>query len=438
MRYEPEDYQRELAAFLTAHERCAAFASPGLGKTAATLDAFHQLLADGAARAMLVVAPLRVATLTWPNEIAKWSFCRGWRVENLRHAAPSGTAQVYLINYESVHKLKDLSFCDVVVFDELTKAKNHKSKRMKFLSGLFKNHRRIGLTGTPRPNSILELFAQIRLLDDGKALGRSFDAFKRRYCYPTDYMEYNWVPRRGAEKEIYDLIAPLTITQRASDYLDIPDTQVEDIEIGLPDEAKAAYRELEKHLVLLLEGDAVVASNAGVLVSKLLQVTGGQVYDEERKIVPIHDAKLTALKGVLKDLNGERAIIFTNFIHERERVVASVPGAVDASRFPGDIESAWNARQIQYLVADPRSLGHGLNLQAGGRNIVWYSLNHSRELYDQANARVARKGQSLTPRIYRILCSGTIDDAVVETLRNRGDEQTEMMAILANYRKLLT
>lgn len=437
MRYEPADYQRRLADFLASQDRAAGFASPGLGKTAATLDAFHQLMVDGAVRAMLVVAPLRVATLTWPNEIAKWDFSRTWKVENLRDQKPSGRAQVYLINYESVHKLKDLSFCDVVVFDELTKAKNHKSKRIKYLTGLFRHHRRIGLTGTPRPNSLLELFAQIRLLDDGQALGRSFEQFKRTYCYPTDYMEYNWVPKPGAEQQVYDRIAHLALTLRASDYLDIPDTEVEDVEIALPEEAQDQYRELEKHLVLLLDKGDIMASNAGVLVSKLLQVTGGQVYDDQRQVIPIHGAKIAALKKVLTGLDRERAILFTNFIHERERVVREIPGAVDAARFDGDIEEAWNRGRIQYLVADPRSLGHGLNLQAGGRNTIWYSLNHSRELYDQANARTARKGQTQTPRIYRILCSGTIDDAVVETLRNRGDEQNTMLAILSNYRKLL-
>lgn len=439
MHYVPEPHQTLLTDFLTARPRAGGFASPGLGKSAATLHAFQTLMADGVARAMLVVAPLRVATLTWPNEIAKWDFSRDWRVENLRRSPSSGKAHISTVNYESLHKLDSLDKFDVIVFDELTRAKNHTSKRINALRKLLRpHHQRWGLTGTPRPNSLLEIFAQIRLLDDGKRLGPSYHSFRQAWFKPTDYMEYNWVPREGSEKAIYDKIADLTITLRASDYLDIPDTIVEDVDVALPDEAQKAYKELERDLVVYLnKDDTVVAPNAAVLVGKLLQLTGGQIYDETRNVVPVHDAKIKALREVCKSLGSERAIIYTNFIHERERVVASLPGAVDAAKFKGDIEDAWNSGKLRWLVADPRSLGHGLNLQVGGRNVIWYSPNHSRELYDQANARLARKGQTDTPRIFRLLCPGTVDDAVVETLRNRGDAQGEMMEILTNYRRLL-
>jgi SNF2 family DNA or RNA helicase len=411
--------------FMLQHERAAQFVSMGLGKTAATLQAIQELMADGACRQALVVAPLRVARLTWPNEIRKWDNFHGLE------------RNITFINYESLHKTpRSLGAFDLVVFDELTRAKNPRSKRIESLRPrLHPAMRRWGLTGTPRPNSLLELFAQVRLLDDGQRLGRSFSHFQQTW-FTSDYMGYNWTPRDGAEAAIYEKIKDLTITLRAEDYSDVPDTLVEDVEVPLPESARGVYDELEQELLAYVEEREVVAVNAAVLVNKLLQVCGGAIYDAERTVLPVHDAKLKALGGVLKALGGERAIVFCNFIHERERICAATPGAVDASKFVGDIEDAWNSGRIRYLVADPRSMGHGLNLQGGGRNIVWFSPTHSRELYDQANARVARKGQLGVPRIYRLLCPGTIDDAVVETLRERGDAQGEMLSILSNYQQL--
>jgi SNF2 family DNA or RNA helicase len=412
--------------FMVNHERAGVFASMGLSKTAATLAAMQDLMADGACRRALVVAPLRVARLTWPNEIRKWDQFQGLE------------RSIQFINYESLHKVGDVSRFDLVVFDELTKAKNPSSKRINALRPLLlPSIRRWGLTGTPRPNSLLELFAQVRLLDDGKRLGRSYSMFQQAW-FTSDYMGYNWTPREGAEEAIYEKIRDLTITLRAKDYSDVADTVVEDIEVALPDSAWGIYGELERELLAYVERREVVAVNAAVLVNKLLQVCGGAIYDAERSVLPIHDAKTKALQACLKKLGKERAIIFCNFIHERERICAAVPGAVDASKFDGDIEDAWNSGRIRWLVADPRSMGHGLNLQVGGRNVVWFSPTHSRELYDQANARVARSGQSGVPQVFRLICTGTIDDAVVETLRERGDAQSEMLSILSNFKQLKT
>lgn len=436
MKFVPESYQQRMIDFMVEHERAAMFVSPGLGKTAATLDALRRLMADGAVQSALVVAPLRVARLTWPNEIAKWDNFRWMRIEHLQGQKPSGKAHLYLINYERLQNLQNLSFCDAVVFDELTRAKNHQSKRIRHLAKLLGSHRRIGLTGTPRPNSLLELFAQIRLLDDGVRLGRSFDNFKRTWFAPTDYMEYNWVPRQGSEEAIYRKIEDLQLTLRASDYSDVPDTVVEDHEVPLPPEAQDAYKELEKQLLLRVKEGDVVAANAAVLVNKLLQITGGTAYTDDRQVTYLHDAKIDALKRLLKRTD-ENVIVACNYIHERERICREV-GATNASEFQGDIEEAWNNGKIRVLVADPRSLGHGLNLQRGGRTIVWFSPTWSRELYDQFNARVARKGQGETPIVHRLLCPGTIDDVVAETLRQRGDSQSEMLAILHNLQSLRT
>jgi SNF2 family DNA or RNA helicase len=452
MQFTPLPYQGMMHDFLVDRNRAALFAGMGLSKTAATLMAFRTQVAEGASKTMLVVAPKRVANLTWPNEIRKWDTFKGFTIERLRDVndKPSGKAQIYLTSYdrllktvkkgkdhESVPRYSDLSFCDTVVFDEITRAKNPASAQINALRPLLQHHRRWGLTGTPRPNSLLELFAQIRLLDDGKRLSPSFTAFRDAYFDAEDYNGYNYVPKPGAEEKIYQKIHDLVLTMRSSDYLDIPDTVEEDIEVALPKSAHAIYRELERELMVLVNEKEVNAVNAAVLVGKLLQITGGAVYsttDDVRSVVPIHDAKINALKRLLVDIQGESAVIFCNYIHERQRILAAVPGAVDASTFKGDIEDAWNSGKIKYLVADPRSLGHGLNLQVGGRNTIWFSPCYSRELYDQANARLARKGQELVPRVYRIVCSGTADDVVLETLRERGDAQATMLQLLTNFR----
>lgn len=476
MEFNPLPQQQLIHDHFLANDRAGAFAGIGLSKTASTLWAFKDLLCDGASKAMLVVAPLRVANLTWPNEIEKWDFSKHLKVERLRDNGdkPSGKAHIYLTNYSRLLKtvrtgtapnyeyqtrprLSDLSFCDTVVFDEITRAKNPQSAEIAAIRPLLNGHRRWGLTGTPRPNSILELFAQVRLLDDGKRLGPSFDLFRKTWCEPEDWNEYKWLPKADSEKRIYEKIHDLVITLKSSDYLNIPDTVVEDVEVALPKAAHAIYRELERELLVLIDcsdvrrgselvfGDRslfvdtreVVALNAAVLVNKLLQVCGGAVYatkDDQRSVVDIHAAKIGALKRLLLDRPAERAIIACNYIHERDRVCAAIPGAVDAHKFKGDLEDAWNSGKIPHLVCDPRGLGHGLNLQKGGRWTIWLSPCWSRELYDQLNGRTARKGQEQAPLVSRILCPGTMDDVVVETLRTRGDAQSEMMNVLSNFR----
>jgi SNF2 family DNA or RNA helicase len=425
---------------LLQNDRAYSNVGLGLGKTASTLSALNELFMDGAIRAALVVAPIRVARLAWPNEIAKWDEFKWMKTEILQGKRPSGKAQIYLINYERLQQLTNLDFCDVVVFDEITKAKNPKSKRIKSIAGLMTDHRRWGLTGTPRPNSLLELFGQVRLIDGGQRLGRTFSAYRDCYFTPTDYMRYNWVPKKDSKDRIYQKISDITITLRSSDYLDVADTVLEDIEVTLPASAQEAYDELEKDFLTVTANGVVTAKNAAVLAGKLHQMCGGNLYSEEKDLVPVHDAKIEALVKLLKDLN-EPVLVACNYVHERDRVCEALSAAglrpVDASKFKGDIERAWNSGSIRTLVAHPGSLGHGLNLQQGGRVIVWYSPTWSRELYDQFNARLARKGQDKEPLLYRILCSGTIDEAIVQTLRERGDDQREMADVMLNYRKLL-
>ena len=431
-----EPYQQVMRDYLLTHDRTYACVGLGLGKTATTLSAINTLFADGAIEAALIVAPKRVARMTWPNEIEKWDQFRWMKIEHLMGRKPTGKAQIYLINYDRLGELESLDFCDVVVFDEITRAKNPQSKRIKAFKPLLRDHKRWGLTGTPRPNSLMELFAQIRLLDDGTRLGRAFTAFRDAYFYPTDYMRYNWAPKPNAENTVYSRIADITLTLRSSDYLNVADARLDDIEVTLPADAQAAYDELEKEFLVETKDGEVVARNAAVLAGKLHQIAGGGVYNDDKSLSGIHSAKVQALKALAEELN-EPVLVACNYVHERERI-CRLPGAVNAATFKGDIEKAWNSGTIPMLVADPRSLGHGLNLQQGGRTVVWYSPTWSRELYDQFNARVARKGQDKEPLIYRILAKGTIDEAIVETLRERGDAQNAMLKVMSNYRKMVT
>lgn len=437
MKLNLEPYQQVMRDHLLTHDRAYACVGLGLGKTATTLSALNTLFQDGEIESVLIVAPKRVARMTWPNELAKWDEFRWMKIEHLTGREPSGKAQIYLINYDRLGQLSDLSFCDVVVFDEITKAKNPQSKRINAIRPLFRHHRRWGLTGTPRPNSLMELFGQVRLLDDGKRLGRAFTAFRDQHFYPTDYMRYNWAPKPGAENQVYAKISDITLTLRSSDYLPVPDAILEDVELALPPAAQDAYDELEREFLVLTKDGEVVARNAAVLAGKLHQMAGGIVYNDDQTLSPLHNVKIGALAGIAGELK-EPVLVACNYVHERERVVAAIPGAVDAAKFKGDIEKAWNSKKIPMLVADPRSLGHGLNLQEGGRTVIWYSPTWSRELYDQFNARVARKGQGQQPLIYRILAKGTIDEAIVETLRERGDAQNAMLRVMSNYRKLAT
>ena len=421
---------------LLSHDRAYANVGLGLGKTASTLFALNTLFQEGAIRAALIVAPKRVARMTWPNEIEKWDQFRWMRVEHLMGEKPSGTAQIYLINYDRLNQLEGLKFCDVVVFDEITRAKNPQSKRINALRPMFKNQMRWGLTGTPRPNSLMELFGQIRLLDDGQRLGRAFTAFRDAHFYPTDYMRYNWVPKPASEQLVYSKISDFTITLRTSDYLNVPDTILEDVEVGLPPQAEETYEKLRKEFLSeVLEGD-IIARNAAVLAGKLHQIAGGAAYTDDGTVSEIHDEKIQALQKIARTVN-EPLLVACNYVHERERVCEAIKGSVNAAKFKGDIEKAWNTGNIPMLVADPRSLGHGLNLQQGGRTVVWYSPTWSRELYDQFNARVVRKGQGKQPLLYRIIARDTIDEAVIETLRERGDAQNEMMRVMLNYRRML-
>lgn len=475
MKFVPEIYQEQGIDFLAdsvyrGDPPRALFAGCGLGKTAMTLGAADRLFQDGALKGLLVVAPIRVCNITWPSEVALWNEFNWMTVANLRtkqgmEAWVRGEAHIYTINYEALpmfsqkylinRKRKDLPVC-TVVYDELSKAKNHASVRINdFRRHWDKFERHWGLTGTPSPNSKLDLFAQYRLLDGGERLGTVFGKFRQQYFYAVDHDMRNWIEMKGQANVIEGLLQDMTLVLKSSDWLKIEDTEVIDIEVGLPDNVKAMYKKLSKELLLLIDQHKINAVNAAVLVNKLTQITSGAIYtglresyDENNELVMLpgetvilHDHKVKAVKQIYKEQRGKPLMVAYQYKHEEERLRKEFPDAVCFSdaKSPKQqdlMAEAWNAQMIPMLIVSPAAAGHGLNLQFGGTDIVWFSLNWSRELYDQLNARLARKGQIGFPRIFRLLCPKTIDEAVAETLRKKGDDQTNLMDAIANFKLL--
>lgn len=462
MKFLSSDPQRLLTRHLLDHESAAGFVGVGIGKTGATLDAINQLLRSGESKGVLVMAPMRVANLTWPMEVNKWDDFKWMKVANLRHEAGKrafllGKAQIYVCNFEGIPNLLKLIKqrrergaglpYDTLVVDESTKLKNPSAKRPQAYRRdvTRKDHKRIWiLTGTPAPNSLLDLFAQIRFADGGdpKRLGPSFEHFKQTYFKQSGYGGYKWAELPGSKEAIENRIADITLTLRSKDWLDIPETIVEDIEIPLGTEMAKEYRDFERQLIMEVKGTEITAANAAALVSKLLQFTSGAIYDSEKQWHRIHDLKLKALGKLVKETKGP-VLVACSFRHEQQRIRAAFPQAkfFDDAKSPGaqmELLEAWNAGKVPMLVAHPKSVGHGLNLQHGGNVIVWFTLTYSREDYEQMIARLARRGQEDITYVYRLMCPDTVDYAVatvIEEKRATEDRLLTALQLLESYRE---
>lgn len=450
MYFTPRPHQQMIHDHVTSRKESMVIAGMGLGKTGASFTIAETLILGGEVKGILVVAPLRVTNLTWGNEQKKWDNFSWLKVANMRTAEGQKqwheqSADIYLINYDQMQQFcakylkgKHASLpVDAVIWDEISKAKSPTSKRI----NTFRAHRskfkyHIGLTGTPASNSYLALFAQYRLLDGGKRLGIVYNQFRREY-FESDYHGYKWTLKHGAKELIQHKIADMTITLRSEDYLDIPDVVVEDVYAPLQKEALKLYKDFQKEYLLDIGEGEIEAVNAAVLAGKLQQLTGGAVYDEDRNWHTIHNAKIEALRKLCKKLRkkGETVLVIYHYKHELERILKALP---NAELFTEERLGAWNKKHIPIWVANAASIGHGLNLQDGGNNMVWFTLTYSRELYDQTNARLARTGQQYVTTIYRLLCRNTIDDAIAETLRERGDSQNELLLTLRNLHSLNT
>lgn len=444
---------------LKKHKNALLFCGMGIGKTAAVLHHLSDLFLSVESIAALVIAPLRVANLTWPQEVHDWPALRWMKLANLRTQAGqraflNGTAHIYLINWESIPLLSRLVErrrgslpYDTVIFDELTKSKSPSSKRVKlYRQKVPRVERQIGLTGTPMPNSWLDLFAQVRLVDGGERLGTSYEEFKRHYFFGPEFNPFTgghqdhtpWQPKSGATSAIEKKISDITITLKSSDWLDIPDTVYEDVELKFTPELQEQYERLEEKLVIEfkhLTGSKVMnVASAATLVTKLLQFTSGVMYDDERITHPLHNLKLDALKKIVTH-EKKPILVACIFQHEQTRIRQQFPKAKffkDATTPELQLQmlNDWNAGKIHMLVAHPASVGHGLNLQQGSSVMVWISLTYSRELYEQMIARLARRGQENIIRIYRLMVPGTVDDAVAEALASKAQNEARLISAL--------
>ena len=441
MKFTPWDYQRAAIDWILSRPNCGLFLEMGLGKTVITLTAVKELLEDFAVTKVLVVAPLRVAATVWAEETAKWDHLAGLRCSKVlgsrqeREAALRADADIYIINRENIpwlvtHQatLKKWPF-DMLVLDELSSFKSPKTERFKSLRRVLPaTHRVVGLTGTPSPNGLIDLWSQIYLLDQGERLGRFVTNYRNKWFIAgqrNGSIVYSWVPAKGAPEEIYSRISDICMSMKAEDYLRMPDRNDITYPVSLNFKAQRAYETMERDLVLPIAGEAITAQNAAVLTGKLLQLANGAIYTEERQYIPLHDAKLDALEDLIEAANGEPVLVYYSFQHDAERIMQRFP---DARRLvtPQDVTD-WNAGKIPMLIAHPASAGHGLNLQAGGHIIVWFGLTWSLELYQQANARLYRQGQGKPVTIYHVITKGTVDEEVLKVLTGKAVRQDALI-----------
>lgn len=448
MRYEPHEYQEYATNFILSHPIAAIFLEMGLGKSVITLTAIFDLTLDSfLIRKVLVIAPLRVARDTWPAEIEKWDHLNGLTYsvaigsEAQRKAALLQRAQVYLINRENVDWLindSGLPFdYDMVVIDELSSFKSHTSKRFRALRKVRPNVKRIvGLTGTPSSNGLMDLWAEIGILDMGQRLGRYISHFRNAYFVPdkrNQQIIFTYKPKPGAEEAIYRLISDITISMKNTDYLKLPDLVINEIPVLLSEDERQQYEIMRSEMVLSIKGKEIDAVNAAALSNKLLQMANGAVYDGNGGVIRIHDRKLDALEDIIEAANGKPVLIAYWYKHDLERIMERFP-AIQLDN--AESIKRWNDGEIPVAVIHPASAGHGLNLQAGGSCLVWFGLTWSLELYQQTNARLWRQGQKDTVIIHHIVAKETIDEQVMKALKRKDKTQTALIdAVKANLKE---
>lgn len=440
MKYSPHNYQTYATDFIVRHPEAAVFLDMGLGKSVITLTALLDLCLDRFEIAkVLVIAPLRVARDTWTAELQKWDHLKCFTYATVigsvseREAALRKKAHIYLINRENVSWLIEESGFpfdfDMIVIDELSSFKSYQAKRFRSLLRVRPTVKRIvGLTGTPAGNGLTDLWAEFRILDLGKRLGRFITHYRNRYFLPdkrNGMTVYSYKPLPGAEDAIYRQISDITVSMKAVDHLDMPECIFNDVTVSLSEEERQKYDTLRNDLILSLGEDEIDASNAASLSNKLSQMANGAVYGEDKTVHRIHDRKLDALEDLIEAANGKPVLVAYWYRHDLERIRARF--CVREIRTPADI-SDWNAGKIPVAVIHPASAGHGLNLQAGGSTLIWFGLTWSLELYLQTNARLWRQGQTAkTVVIHRIVAEGTVDELMLKALDRKERSQNSLI-----------
>lgn len=478
-RWTPHAYQRKALKFLLEHGAAALFLDPGLGKTSITIGACKVLLKEKAMMGALVVAPLRPAHTTWPNEVAKWADFADIKLTvlhggDLLKKVKEG-ADIFVINYEGLSKLfsrrkvgkvwkyeltelgKELmKHADTLIWDELSKMKNSNSLRYTLVKPWLKKFvRRWGLTGSPASNGLLDLFGQCYVLDEGNALGPFITHYRAAYFLPTDKMGYNWRIKEGAEQAIYDRLRPLALRMDADDYLKLPQQLDIPIKLDLPPEARRVYEELEEELLTMVEDEVITAANQASASSKCRQVCAGALYkhmidpvtgapkQRDRTWAHLHDEKLDALEDLVGELQGQQLLVAYDFNHDLERLLKRFPktpyigGGVSTKRGI-ELEAQWNAGDIPLLFAHPASVGHGLNLQQSNANhVAWFTLTWDFELYDQFNRRLRRQGNTASHmRVYQFVMRDTVEESVAFALRRKFKTQKQLLDALKTKKRL--
>ena len=444
MSFDPYPHQRAGIDWIIDHPACALFWGMGTGKTVTTLTAINLLLYDHLEPGpWLVVAPKRVAEDTWSKEAAKWEHLQHLQVSKVlgsaaqRAAALTVPADLYVINRENlawlIEYLGDRWPFQGVVLDELSSFKSNTAKRFKALRRVLGRIRRIiGLTGTPRPNSLADFWAEIYLLDRGARLGRTLGAFRARYLVPekmNGHTVYSYREREGAAAEVYDLLADICMSIKKEDVLSLPGQIYEDIELTAPPALLKKYKQFEREKVMecLDDGGEIMAGTEAALTNKLLQFANGAIYDMDKVAHPIHDIKLDALEELIEEAGGDPVLVLYAYKHDADRIRQRIScRSLDTS---ADIDD-WNAGKIPVALAHPASIGHGLNLQYGGHLTCWYGLPWSLELYEQANQRLNRPGQRNMCVVYHLILKGTHDERVLKALQRKAEGQNAAIEAL--------
>ena len=443
MKYNPYDYQEYATNFILEHPIAAIFLDCGMGKSVISLTAIDSLLFDAYdVKKVLVIAPLRVARDTWPKEIKKWDHLKDLTYsvvvgsEMERFKALNKKASIYIINRENVDWLVNKSHYefdfDMLVIDELSSFKSCKSKRFKSLLKVrHKLKRIVGLTGTPSSNGLMDLWAEFRLLDGGKRLGRFITNYRNNFFVPDKrnaQIVFSYKPKEGAKEEIYRLISDISISMMSCDYLKLPECIYNNVEVTLDQKEMSLYKKLAKEMVLTLKDKEIDAINAASLSNKLLQMANGAIYDENKEVIAIHEKKLEALEDLIESANGKPVLIAYWYKHDLERIRDKFKEA-RCIKTSQDIDD-WNAGKIDIGLIHPAGAGHGLNLQEGGATLIWFGLTWSLELYQQTNARLHRQGQLATVIVHHIVCKDSIDEDVLLALERKDETQSSLINAL--------
>lgn len=479
--WKPHNYQKKAMKFLIEHAASALFLDPGLGKTSITYGALKVLLKKKLINKVLLIAPLRVCHLVWPNEREKWADFNGLRVVVLhgpkKDKLLQEDADIYVINPEGLEWLlqvqktktrngktsvsvdrkrwKALGF-DTLVVDELSKFKHSSTNRFKSLKLVLDTFgRRWGLTGSPASNGLLDLFGQAYVLDQGRSLGQFITHYRSKYFETHDKEGFVWTPRPGAEDEIYERLAPLALRMAATDYLELPELTMNIIKLELPPDVRKIYEELEDDLITKIEENVVLAQNAasasikcrqvangGIYLTPDLQITGFKLEKQKREWVNLHTVKVDALADLIDELQGQPLLVAYDFEHDldrlRTKLGADLPyigGGVSTARSK-DLERLWNAGKLPVLLAHPQAVAHGLNLQEVGKHVCWHSMTFDFELYDQFIRRVYRQGNKASRVfVHHLLMKDTVDMLMLYAVRRKEKGQNGLFDALQQLSK---